>query len=135
MCDSIEAKKKYLRRYLEAQRDINRIMEEIESAKVSFLRAQSLDGMPHGSGENTADLSNVMVKLSELGGELDVELSRLYGIRREIRKRLNHMTNEAERNVLFYRYIIGHRWEDIAERMQYDLRRVYQIHGSALQHF
>lgn len=136
MCDSIEAKKKYLRRYLDAAIKIRCLEEDLRVELSTYaLRAQSYDDMPHASGSNGADLANMAVKFDEMMAEIRREVARQYAIKEEIIKRLNHMHNEREETVLYYRYIMGKKWEDVAKIMHYDISTVFLIHGSALQHF
>lgn len=136
MYEGTEDKKRYLRRYLDAENMIRCLEEDLERERAAFLlRSQAYDDMPHSSGTNNADLSNMAAKMDEILMEIRRELDRKYAIRREIIHRLSSMQNEREECVLWYRYLMGLKWEEIAERMGYDLRFVYRIHGSALQHF
>lgn len=136
MCESIEDKKRYLRRYMDSERMIHCLEEDLEAERQAYmLRAQTYDGMPHGSGGNGADLANMAAKLDGILMSIRRELDRKYAIRSEILRRMRRMQNEREECVLYYRYIIGLKWEEIAGRMDYEVSNIYKIHGSALQHF
>ena len=45
------------------------------------------------------------------------------------------MKSENEKDVLFYRYIKGLEWYEIAEILKYSERWIHKIHGKALVHF
>ena len=51
---------------------------------------------------------------------------------KDISWRIQQLENEDERDVLFYRYIKGMNWWEIAESMQFSERQVFRIHGNAL---
>ena len=136
MYEGSEDKKRYLRRYLEAEQLVRCLEEDLERERAAFLlRSQAYDDMPHSSGTNGADLANMAAKLDEILMEIRRELDRKHAIRKEILRRMRKMQNEREECVLYYRYIIGLKWEEIAERMGYEERWIYKIHGSALQQF
>lgn len=56
-------------------------------------------------------------------------------IYREIRREIEAMENETEREVLTYRYLCGFTWEEIAERMHYSFQHIHRIHKKALTNF
>ena len=47
--------------------------------------------------------------------------------------KIEALEDEQEKRLLKYRYIRGYRWEDIADKMGYSVRQVFNIHNSALQ--
>ena len=129
-----EEKKKYLRSYRESVRRVNRIeseLQEIRSMKNGI--SSSYDGMPHGQGGQ--DLSGYIVRLDSLERELLHERYRRIAIYEKILKQINRLKDENERDVLFYRYIKGLKWYEIAEKMIYSERHVVRLHGEALCHF
>lgn len=52
----------------------------------------------------------------------------------DISKRIKRLKSENEKDVLFYRYIKGMEWYEIAEEMKYSERQVHRYHGKALAH-
>ena len=50
----------------------------------------------------------------------------------DISWRIQQLENEDARDVLFYRYIKGMNWWEIASAMDYGERWVYELHGRAL---
>ena len=53
----------------------------------------------------------------------------------DIARRIKKLRSRNEDDVLFYRYIKGMEWYEIAEIMSYSERQIHRIHGKALDHF
>lgn len=128
-----EKKKEYLWRYRKTVRAIERIRAELEEIR-DMKRGISVvnDGMPHGSGGE--DLSGYAAKLDALERSLISERCRRVKCYTEITEALEGIKNENEKDVLFYRYIKGMEWWEIAEKMNCCERQVYRFHGKALGH-
>lgn len=131
-----DRKKKYLRSYRQHVRRIHRI-----NAEIAELRSMKMcpgmrqdDGMPHGSG-GQGDLSGYAAELDEMINELIEERYLRIKTYQQIAKQIKQMKSENEKDVLFYRYIRGLDWWEIAEKMNYSERWIYKIHGEALTHF
>ena len=67
------------------------------------------------------------------------ELKKERGLRiltyQDIARRIKRLKSRNEDDVLFYRYIKGMEWYEIAETMSYSERQIHRIHGKALAHF
>lgn len=129
-----DLKKEYLGSYRGHVRRINRI--ESELAELRVMRATisvNNDGMPHGSGQ--ADLSGYAAELDDLERKLLKERYERIVTYQDIACRIKKLKSENEKDVLFYRYIAGLAWWEIAEKMNYSERWVHKIHGRALAHF
>lgn len=129
-----EKKKEYLRRYNDHVRRIRRI--EIELAELRTMRISgsgNMDGMPHGS--NQSDLSDYAADLDELEQKLMKERYERVLAYKEIVRRIKSLESENEKDVLFYRYIAGYDWWEIAQKLRYSERQVHRFHGKALEHF
>lgn len=129
-----EEKKQYLRRYQTAKRRVGMIQEEIEELRSSKTSPVGLgDGLPRGSG--ISDLSGYAARLDELLRELEIKKEMQMQEYQEVHQQIMKVKNQTEKDVLVRRYILGQRWEDIAEKMGYSRRNVTRIHGYALNHF
>lgn len=131
-----DRKKEYLRSYRQHVRRIHRInaeIAELREMKVSpGMKAN--DGMPHGSG-GQGDLSGYVANVEEMIKELIEERHLRIKTYQEIAKRTKKLKSENEKDVLFYRYITGLDWWEIAEKMKFSERQIYRLHGKALAHF
>ena len=129
-----EKKKEFLSGYRDHVRRIRRI--ESELAELLEMRSGSglnNDGMPRSpSGKN--DLSGYAAELDELERSLREERHERVLIYKDIALRIKHLQSENEKDVLFYRYIKGLDWWEIAEKMNYSERWVLKLHGKALAH-
>lgn len=128
-----EIKKEYLRRYRGHVQRIQRI-----EAELSELRAMKVsvsvhnDGMPRGSGQS--DLSGYAAELDQAERRLIEERRCRVNTYKDISARIKDLSSEDESNVLFYRYIKGFAWWEIAEKLGFSERQVYRYHGKALAH-
>lgn len=129
-----EQKKEYLRGYRVHVRRITRIEEEL--AELRAMRASisvNNDGMPHGSGQS--DLSGYAAELDRLEQELIEERHNRISTYKDIARRIKRIKSENEKDVMFYRYIKGMDWWEIAEKMHYSERWIHKLHGKGLAHF
>lgn len=128
-----EQKKEYLWRYRRHGRKIERITAEIEEVRrMKMNPALNDDGMPHGSGQSDlSDYASELCDLEEQAYQEGIEQLRVY---KEASWKIKQLEDENERDVLFYRYIKGLGWWEIAEKMGYTERWVTELHGRALKH-
>lgn len=139
--------KAWLRRYQELQTDADRLHDRTaelriraESAKTSSLvetRTQSFDGDRTGA---------LLAQLEEIEVEARTAQQEATAARREVEAAIRQVTGPRwadRREVLRLRYLDFLAWTDVAERLFGDeadywdrpeafLRRVYKLHGAAL---
>jgi len=128
-----EKKKRYLKSYQRAVRKEQEILEEIQRLRSEKMFPHlAVDGMPKGSSRN--DLSEYAALLDEQIELLKKE--RLNKARRysDITERINELGDDNERDVLWYRYIKGMKWEEVCVRTGYSWRQTHNIHSRALNH-
>lgn len=129
-----EMKKEYLREYRGHVRRIGRIEAELSELRaMKTVISVNNDGMPHGSGQS--DMSGYAAELDRLERSLLEERYQRVSAYKDIVKRIKRLRSENELDVLFYRYIKGLEWWEIAEKMGYSERWVLKIHGQALANF
>lgn len=131
-----EVKKEYLRSYQNHVRRIRRIEEEVAELRemMQSCRAIGYDDMPHGSG-GQSDLSNSVAEMQSMIDELRKESEQRYRLYKEVVRRINKLKSARENDVLFYRYIKGFGFWEIAEKLNYSERQIRRFHGLALAHF
>lgn len=130
-----EAKKRFLKRYIEAKKATTEIREELEELEGRYIMpSKVIDDMPHGSGQS--DLSEFAAQYDALWRQGKDLLEAEMRIRMEIVNAINDMpTGEALKTLMRYRYIQGKTWEQIAVRMGYTYQWVCVLHGKALEAF
>lgn len=127
-----DRKKTYLRAYRKHGKRINRIESEIEEIRnMKMYPSSNNDGMPHGS--NQSDLSSYAAALQEREDELYQEGVKQVQTYKDIEYRINKLENQDERDVMFYKYIKGFTWWQIAQLMEYSESWIYELHGRALK--
>lgn len=127
-------KKKFLWSYQDSKCKVTRLDEQLEELTENKLSIRvSGDGMPHGNEKS--DLSGYASKKDEIEREIIKE--RYQNVQRfiSVRKAIEAMDNEKEKNILTYRYLRGYDWDDIARKTGYCLQWVHKIHARALAHF
>lgn len=131
-----EKKKEYLRSYRVHVRRVQRITAEIEELRAMkmYPSVKDNDGMPHGSGGH-GDLSGYAADLDQMIQNLIDERYLRIKTYQQIAGQIKKLRIENEKDVLFYRYIKGLDWWEIAEKMSFSERWIYKLHGKALAHF
>ncbi len=126
------AKKEYLSEYRHHVHRISRIESELEEIRIMRSNPSAInnDGMPHGSGQS--DLSDYAAALDDMERELREERYRRIMAYKDIARRIKNLQSEKEKDVMFYRYIKGMAWHEIAERMGMSERNITRLHGRAL---
>lgn len=127
-----DRKKTYLRAYRKHGKRIKRIESEIEEIRnMKMYPSSNNDGMPHGS--NQSDLSSYAADLLEREDELYQEGVKQVQTYKDIEYRINKLENQDERDVMFYRYIKGFKWWQIAQLMDCSEEWIYKLHGRVLK--
>ena len=127
-----DRKKTYLRAYRKHGKRIKRLESEIEEIRnMKMYPSSNNDGMPHGS--NQSDLSSYAAALQEREDELYQEGVKQVQTYKDIEYRINKLENQDERDVMFYKYIKGFTWWQIAQLMEYSESWIYELHGRALK--
>ncbi len=89
------------------------------------------DGAVHERNGNPVE--KAYADLADYITDKDTALRKMVELRRRTEKMIAKVPDPVQREVLTRRYIIGQKWEDIAESMNYSRRRITQLHGIALK--
>lgn len=101
-----ELKKEYLWRYQECVRSIRRNTEEIAEIRSMKMGISATgDGMPRGS--KSSDLSGYAAQIDGLERKLNKDRYKRINIFMDVRKAIDKLSSQNEKDVLFYRYIKG----------------------------
>ena len=126
--------KTYLRRYraLVVQRDslqrsINAAYDRAVSCTVRLkpVHVQGSGAVYDRMAEDVARITDETEKLREAKAKVDAALG-------EILTAINAVPDEMQKTVLMLRYVEGLDWISIAERIGYEERQTFIIHGRAL---
>lgn len=130
---SNEEKKRFLWGYRDSVRRIKRIESEIEELRTMRMSASTGRGGGASKGWKN-DLSSYAASLDSLERGLERERGVRVQAYRDVEAAINSLEDTREQDVLFYRYIKGLAWWEIAERVDYSERQVHRFHGRALAH-
>ena len=129
-----ERKKEYLDGYRKCVRQLDSLNEELSEIRINKMFPSLIqDGMPHA--HTTTDLSGYAARIDKIERKIVKARYQKINKLKNIRDRIERMSDENEKDVLFYRYIKGMKWEEIAVKMMYTYRNVTKIHGRALKNF
>lgn len=121
----------FLRRYREAVRQEDTILQEIEELRTQAARVtQALTGMP-GSGDGQA-LPRAVEQILEAQEKLQAQAARTAECRTQVAAAIYGVADPLRRDILTRRYILGQRWEKIAAAHHLVLRQVFRLQHQAV---
>lgn len=115
----------YLRQYRDTLERSKEITDHLSELKAEAERLKDHEGQ-------SIQLDEAVAKYVDACDEAAYSLETLAQIREEITATIDKIKSEKIRTLLRYRYIHGMTWEKIAVEMNYTWRRVYQVHGDAI---
>ena len=105
-------------------------------AKLTAGRASNLTGMPRGGNYDWTNNLESVIETDELIRDaiqaLRAEIMELCRVKREVADAINAVEPVVYRRVLDLRYRNYLDWQTIAQKMGYDVRHVFRLHGEAL---
>lgn len=127
-----EAKKQYLLRYRQAEREIRLLHEELAQLESMAVRVTpSYSGEAHGSGSGSR-VESATEKIDACKAEINQATSTAMDIQREVMAAIATVPDGRLRELLRRRYILGQKWEQIAWEMSLEFRWVRRLHGRAI---
>ena len=124
--------KEYLMQYRQIEKEIGRLLEErARWTALAEKMTPSLSGIPGGAGGGDR-LGETVAKIVDLEREIGAKVDELVEHYRKIGEVVSQIPDAKEREVLLRRYMQGQSWEEIGEKMEITIRRVYQLHKTAL---
>lgn len=124
--------KEYLRRYQDANREIDALLEEINDLRIratSITQALTPDRVQTTPTNRT---ESIVAKLVDMERKVDSRVNDLHKIEDEVMQTIRKVENPVYRELLIRKYILGKTLEEIAVKMHYSYRQTCRIHGMAL---
>lgn len=132
--EEIEQKKEYLEGYIKAKNRETLIKDQIQQLRLGMmLPALQGDGMPRDSSQK--DLSDCYAKIESLMEELEKEWVESVIRYERIRKAINKMNDEQEKEALTRYYLLRENNKVIQRKMGVSKAKLYRIYDSALENF
>ena len=115
---------------------INSYRRELASLKELSLSVGSQDTSKDSvsvSKDNSARFTRIVDSIVDLETKINNEIENYVAVKNEIHSVIEAVENNDEKLCLRYRYIEFMSWDDIADKMHYELRNVFRLHGKALK--
>ena len=129
--------KEYLRQIRIADKKINNLIHEVDMLRdsISHPKPINYDKDPVQGGSRNDSMAASIAKYVDMEQEINRQTDGLIDLRHKIIGEINQLSDPAHIELLFKRYVEYKTWEQIAVEMDYTIRWIYSLHGSALQEF
>lgn len=132
--EEVEQKKEYLKGYINSKNREALIKDQIQQLRLdTMFPALQGDGTPRGSSQK--DLSDYTAKIESLMEELKKEWVESVIRYERIRKAINKMNDEQEKEALTRYYLLRENNKAIQRKMGVSKAKLYRIYDSALENF
>jgi uncharacterized protein involved in exopolysaccharide biosynthesis len=126
--------KDYLSQAYRIDQRINSKLAQVMSLRDLLGKATgTLSGAPKAATPNPHSMEDTIAKMVDLENEINEDIDALVDLKAEIMRRIKRVENTEYQTILELRYLCFKRWEEIAVDMGYSLRRLYELHDSALE--
>lgn len=121
----------FLKRYLNISHEISVKCDEI--AKLRSLAEKMTQSLSFTRGGESGSFVAPLEKIIALEKQIDSEVKELMSVRAEIESVVDKIRNPLYKMILWRKYIIGERFEAIAEKENYTFQYIKNAHSQALK--
>lgn len=82
-----------------------------------------------------ASYEQQIIRIIDLENEIDSLINDYVDLKHKIISEIHDLNNTDQIKVLYKRYVLGEKFEQIAIDLNFSIRNVYKVHGYALQEF
>lgn len=126
--------KEYLMQYMEAGSDIDDRLEEIARLRAkSVAIGVSLNPNKVQSSGDKDPVGSIVAQIVDMEREVGREVAHLRLLKEQVMAVITAIPDHKQRKVLYRRYILGEKWEKIAEEMDASYQWVCVLHTKALK--
>lgn len=123
-----EEKVAWLRRYQASLRREKELAEELEQLRARACRVTpALRDLPGSQGDGQA-LPRAIEQIVQAQQELQAQIAQCNAVRGEIVMKIEQVYNPRDKEILRRKYILGQRFERIAEALDLEYRWVRRLH-------
>ncbi|HJB78231.1 MAG TPA: DUF1492 domain-containing protein [Candidatus Nosocomiicoccus stercorigallinarum] len=83
----------------------------------------------------TSNFDDKYMKFIEVSEDINEQVDKIFDLRLRVSNEIDRLEKPEHRIILRMRYINLKTFEEIAVKMNYDIRQVTRLHGNALQEF
>lgn len=135
-----QEKKEYLKQVYRIEKQVGNLVIERKNILTLLEKCTSTtagyesDGSTSGTHANNAEnnIINYISALQDYESKLRTQITEMLMAKEKLKQIIENVPNYEHRQILYKRYICFQKWEQIAVDMNYSIRRIYQIHGEAL---
>lgn len=126
--------KRELQEYMQNVREQKRLESRIAELTAEMQRIKSvvLSDTPKGKGNSNERLEQIIDEKQQLINDYKNQILWNQKLMHNIEAAINSLTDERFRMILSMRYLDDRTFEYIADKMNYELRWIYILHGRAL---
>ena len=130
--------KEYLQQLHKADVIINQRIQEKADLRARLSSIGSFDyakdrvqtSLPEGAG-----YERQIEKIIDLENEIDRLIDEYTDLKHKVIGQLHDLNSAEQIKILYKRYVLSERFEQIAVDLDFSIRNVYKIHGQGLQEF
>lgn len=130
--------KEYLQQIYHLDRRIKRLQSRREEIRADLYSVKSTTDYNADRVQSSVagdSMLRLIAKVDSIERDIVKELDQLISLKNRISKEIEAVPNEKHKTILYRRYVLCERWEQIAVDLNVSVRYVYMIHGEALQSF
>lgn len=125
--------KEYLSQAYRLDLRINSKIEQIASLNELATKCTSvISDMPRNPNCKISTMADTIDKIVDLKQEINNDLDRLVGLKKEIVSTIRKVDNHEYQTLLEKRYLCFFHWEQIAVAMGYSIDNIFKLHKKAL---
>ncbi|MEA5015019.1 MAG: DUF1492 domain-containing protein [Candidatus Limiplasma sp.] len=126
--------KEYFARIPRLASRINAKLDQLEYLKALATKTSAvLSDMPRSDAPNQQWLESTVVRIVDLGAELNRDIDRLIDLRAEALEAVRGLEDVDQQLVMELRYLTNRGWDEIVKAMNYSPSNVFRLHGLALR--
>ena len=126
--------KEYLRDVRHRYQYAQTLCQRAERYREMAMRATGrMDAVRLSGTSRRSKVEDNVLAMVDVQMELKKEIDALMAETKRAEKLISHLQDRKLRSVLQMRYLCGMTWEEIAQKMQYTLRWVHQLHRKAIR--
>ena len=137
-----QEKKEYLKQVYRIEKHVENLVIERKNILTLLEKCTSTtagyesDGSTSGTHANNAEnnIINYISALQDYERKLRTQITEMLIATEKLKQIIENVPNYEHRQILYKRYVCFQKWEQIAVDMNYSIRRIYQIHGEALNY-
>lgn len=127
--------KEYLNQIRYTNQEIQSRVEERNELRQAVMIKTSSFQTDKVQESGTTNFDDKYMKFIEVSEEINEQVDKLFDLRLRVSNEIDRLEKPEYRILLRMRYINLKTFEEIAVKMNYDIRQVTRLHGNALQEF